>query len=41
MNQKTSVLSLHEKDGFNAIHEDLVRTLGQAAVAYSTATKYV
>jgi hypothetical protein len=42
MYQKTIVLYLHMKRmGFDAIHEDFVRTLGKEAVAYSTLTKYV
>jgi hypothetical protein len=42
MDQKTIVLYLHRKGReFDAIHENLVCTLGKEEVAYSTVTKYV
>jgi hypothetical protein len=42
MDQKPIVLSLWMKGMIlDAIHDDLVRTLGKDAVAYSTVTKYV
>jgi hypothetical protein len=41
MDQKPIVLYLRMKGmGLDAIHDDLVRTLGKDAVAYSTVTKY-
>jgi hypothetical protein len=41
MDQKPSVLYLRMKGmALDAIHDDLVRTLGNDAVAYSTVTKY-
>jgi hypothetical protein len=41
MDQKPIVLYLPAKGtALDAIHDDLVRTLGKDAVAYSTATKY-
>jgi hypothetical protein len=41
MDQKSIVLYLRMNGmGFDAIHDDLVRTLGKDAVAYSTVTKY-
>jgi hypothetical protein len=41
MNQKPIVLYLRMKRmALDAIHDDLVRTLGKDAVAYSTVTKY-
>jgi hypothetical protein len=41
MDQKPIVLDLRMKGmGLDAIHDDLVRTLGKDAVAYSTVTKY-
>jgi hypothetical protein len=41
MEQKSIVLSLRMKGmALDAIHHDLVRTLGKDAVAYSTVTKY-
>jgi hypothetical protein len=42
MDQKAIVLSVHMKAmSLNALHEDLVRVLGENAVVYSTVTKYV
>jgi hypothetical protein len=42
MDQKAIVLYLHIKGmSLDTIHEDLVRVLGDNAVAYSTVTKYV
>jgi hypothetical protein len=42
MDQKPIVLYLRMKGvALDAIHDDLVRTLGKDAVAYSTVTKYV
>jgi hypothetical protein len=42
MDQKPIVLYLPMKGmALDAIHDDLVRTLGKDAVAYSTVTKYV
>jgi hypothetical protein len=42
MDQKQIVLYLRMKGMvLDAIHDDLVRTLGKGAVAYSTVTKYV
>jgi hypothetical protein len=42
MDQKAIVLYLHMRGmSLDAIHEDLVRVLGENAVAYSTVTKYV
>jgi hypothetical protein len=42
MDQKAIVLSLHMKGiWLDAIHEDVMRVLGESAVAYSTVTKYV
>jgi hypothetical protein len=42
MDQKPIVLYLRMKRmALDAIHDDLVRTLGKDAVAYSTVTKYV
>jgi hypothetical protein len=42
MDQKTISLYVHMKGmRFDAIHEDLVRTVGKEAMAYSTVTKYV
>jgi hypothetical protein len=41
MDQKPVVLNLRMKGmALDAIHDDLVRTLGKDAVAYSTVTKY-
>jgi hypothetical protein len=41
MDQKPIVLYLRRKGmAFDAIHDDLVRTLGKDAMAYSTVTKY-
>jgi hypothetical protein len=41
MDQKTRVLELRMKGlALDAIHEDLVRTLGTDAVTYSRVTKY-
>jgi hypothetical protein len=41
MDQKSIVFYLQMKGMvFNAIHDDLVRTLGKDAVAYSTVTKW-
>jgi hypothetical protein len=41
MDQKPIVLYLRMKEmALDAIHNDLVRTLGKDAVAYSTVTKY-
>jgi hypothetical protein len=41
MDQKPIVLYLRMKGmALDAIHDDLVRTLGKGAVAYSTVTKY-
>jgi hypothetical protein len=41
MDQKSIVLYLRMKGmALDAIHDDLVRTLGKDAVAYSTVTKY-
>jgi hypothetical protein len=41
MDQKTIVLYLRTKGmSLDAIHEDLVRTLGTDAVTYSTVTNY-
>jgi hypothetical protein len=41
MGQKPIVLDLPMKGmALDAIHDDLVRTLGKGAVAYSTVTKY-
>jgi hypothetical protein len=41
MDQKPIVLYLRTKGmALNTIHDDLVRTLGKDAVAYSTVTKY-
>jgi hypothetical protein len=41
MDQKPIVLYLRMKEmALDAIHDDLVRTLGKDAVAYSTVTKY-
>jgi hypothetical protein len=41
MDQKPIVLYLRRKGmALDAIHDDLVRTLGQDAVVYSTVTKY-
>jgi hypothetical protein len=41
MDQKPIVLYLRMKGmALDAIHDDLVRTLGKEAVAYSTVTKY-
>jgi hypothetical protein len=41
MDQKPIVLYLWMKGmALDAIHDDLVRTLGKDAVAYSTVTKY-
>jgi hypothetical protein len=41
MDQKPTVLYLRMKGmALDAIHDDLVRTLGKDAVAYSTVTKY-
>jgi hypothetical protein len=41
MDQKPIVVYLRMKGmTLDAIHEDLVRTLGKDAVAYSTVTKY-
>jgi hypothetical protein len=41
MDQKPIVLYLRMKGmGLDAIHDDLVRTLGKDSVAYSTVTKY-
>jgi hypothetical protein len=41
MDQKTIVLYLRMKGmSLDAIHEDLVRTLGTDAVTYPTVTKY-
>jgi hypothetical protein len=41
MDQKPSVLYLRMKGmALDAIHDDLLRTLGKDAVAYSTVTKY-
>jgi hypothetical protein len=41
MDQKTIVLYLRMKGmALDAIHDDLVRTLGKDAVRYSTVTKY-
>jgi hypothetical protein len=41
MDQRPIVLYLRMKGTAYAIHDDLVRTLGKDAVAYSTVTKYV
>jgi hypothetical protein len=42
MDQKPIILYLRMKGtALDAIHDDLVRTLGKDAVAYSTVTKYV
>jgi hypothetical protein len=42
MDQKPNVLHLRIKEmALDAIHNDLVRTLGTDAVVYSTAAKYV
>jgi hypothetical protein len=44
MDQKAIVLCLYTRGmgmSLDAIHEDLVRVLGENAVAYSTVTKYV
>jgi hypothetical protein len=42
MDQKAIVLYLHMRGmSLDAIHEDVMRVLGENAVAYSTATKYV
>jgi hypothetical protein len=42
MNQKSIVLSIHMKGlDLDAIHEDLVRVLGENAIADSTVTKYI
>jgi hypothetical protein len=42
MDQKPIVLYLRMKEvALDGIHDDLVRTLGKDAVAYSTVTKYV
>jgi hypothetical protein len=41
MDQKSIVFHLHMKGmALNAIHENLVRVLGENAIAYSTVTKY-
>jgi hypothetical protein len=41
MDQKPIVIYLRMKGmGLDAIHDDLVRTLGKGAMAYSTVTKY-
>jgi hypothetical protein len=41
MNQKPIVLYLRMKGiALDAVHDDLVRPLGEEAVAYSTVTKY-
>jgi hypothetical protein len=41
MNQQTTVLYLRMKGmSLDAIHEDVVRTLGTDAVTYPTVTKY-
>jgi hypothetical protein len=41
MDQKPIVIYLRMKGmDLDAIHDDLVRTLGKAAIAYSTVTKY-
>jgi hypothetical protein len=41
MDQKPIVLYLQMKGmAFDAIHDDLVRTLGKEAVAYPTVTRY-
>jgi hypothetical protein len=42
MDQKAIVLYLHMRGmSLDAIHEDLMRVLGENAMAYSTVTKYV
>jgi hypothetical protein len=42
MDQKAIVLYLHMRGmSLDARHEDLMRVLGENAVAYSTVTKYV
>jgi hypothetical protein len=42
MHQSTTALYPYMKGmGLDAIHEDLVRTLGKEAVAYSTVTRCV
>jgi hypothetical protein len=42
MDQKSIVLYLNRKSGMTqVIHDDLVATLGEAAIAYSTVTKYL
>jgi hypothetical protein len=41
MDQKPIVLDLRMKEMvLDTIHDDLIRTLGKNAVAYSTVTKY-
>jgi hypothetical protein len=42
MDQKAILLYLHMREtSLDAIHEDLIRVLGENAVAYSRVTKYV
>jgi hypothetical protein len=42
MDQKVIVLYLHMSGmSLDAIHEDVMRVLGENAVAYSTVTKYI